>query len=201
MSKVFVTADTHFGQVRTLELSRRPFSNVTIMDVTMITNWNNTVGPDDVVVHLGDFGLTNRWYLVDGQTLLQDLNGRAIYFVPGNYDTPEVLDVLRQDPRVVITEPNTTLNFVLMHADMLPHGITTQAIKLVHEPERADDPMAFYLYGHVHQLSLVKRNGLNVGMDCHGFKPIDLDIVKFYYDAITKHYDNNVFMPYLGGQP
>jgi hypothetical protein len=45
---------------------------------------------------------------------------------------------------------------------------------------------------------MVKRNGLNVGVDCHQFTPIDLSVVKFYYDAITKHYDHNVFMPVLG---
>lgn len=201
MSKVFVTSDTHFGQKRTLELSRRPFKSVQSMDAEMVLNWNIAVGSNDVVVHLGDFGEPKYRDNDEAayQLLTQDLNGRAIYLIPGNYDTPEVLEALKQDPRVVVvTEPDVTLNFVLMHAEVRPHNITTQTIRLVHAPQDAKDPMAFYLYGHIHQLQMVKRNGLNVGVDCHQFKPIDLEVVKFYYDAVMKHYDANVFMSQLG---
>jgi calcineurin-like phosphoesterase family protein len=172
------------------------------MDAEMVVNWNIAVEPRDVVVHLGDFGepkYSNE--IGTDQLLTQDLNGRTIYVIPGNYDTPDVLDTLKQDPRVVVvTESDVTLNFVLMHAEVRPHNITTQTIRLAHAPQDAKDPLAFYLYGHIHQLQMVKRNGLNVGVDCHQFKPIDLEVVKFYYDAIMKHYDNNVFMSYLGGQ-
>lgn len=54
--KFFFTSDTHFGEQRTLELSRRPFQNTAEMDKTIIDNWNKKVGKDDVVYHLGDFG-------------------------------------------------------------------------------------------------------------------------------------------------
>mgnify|MGYP001387686297 CR=1 FL=1 len=51
---VWFTSDTHFGQQRTLELSRRPFKDVAEMDNTMVKNWNNLVSPKDTVYHLGD---------------------------------------------------------------------------------------------------------------------------------------------------
>ena len=49
-------ADTHFGQQRTLELSKRPFINTYEMDLTMISNWNKNVRMQDTVYFLGDFG-------------------------------------------------------------------------------------------------------------------------------------------------
>ncbi|HNA90554.1 MAG TPA: hypothetical protein PK989_14665, partial [Anaerolineales bacterium] len=61
-------------------------------------------------------------------------------------------------------------------------------------------PGEFFLFGHVHQLQMVKRNGLNVGTDCHFFRPIDLQVVLFYRNAIYLHYDDNVFMERLGGK-
>ena len=124
-SKIWFTADTHFGQKRTLELSRRPFKSVADMDMTLFVNWENTVGHNDVVVHLGDFG--DPWYVEEGErtSLITLLPGRAIYFLPGNYDTPEVLAVLKQDPRVVITTPpNNSLSLILAHAGLKPHPHT-----------------------------------------------------------------------------
>ena len=53
---IFFTSDTHFGQQRALELSRRPFTCVEEMDRTIMANWNTIVGKDDIVIHLGDFG-------------------------------------------------------------------------------------------------------------------------------------------------
>ena len=40
----------------------------------------------------------------------------------------------------------------------------------------------------------VKENGLNVGVDCHKFSPIDVETVLFYRNAICNHYDENVFL-------
>ena len=44
---------------------------------------------------------------------------------------------------------------------------------------------------------MVKKNGLNVGVDCHNFRPINTDTVMFYRNAIEAHYDENVFMEQL----
>jgi hypothetical protein len=41
---------------------------------------------------------------------------------------------------------------------------------------------------------MVKRNGLNVGVDCHNFYPVSVETIVFYTVAIKKHYDENVFM-------
>jgi hypothetical protein len=40
---------------------------------------------------------------------------------------------------------------------------------------------------------MIKPYGLNVGTDCHNFKPINEETILFYKNAIEKHYDDNVF--------
>ena len=48
MSKIWFTADTHFGHQRTLELSKRPYSNVEEMNWDMVKKWNSVVGDQSV---------------------------------------------------------------------------------------------------------------------------------------------------------
>lgn len=178
--KIFFTADTHFDQVRTLELSRRPMATVAEMTWEIIARWNRVVGHNDVVYHLGDFGAPK---------YISHLQGRKIYILPGNYDTDAVIDNLKRDPRVVIIFSS--------HVVKLDCG----NVGLVHAPEEATAPELFYLFGHIHQLQIVKKNGLNVGSDCHHFTPIDAAGVAFYKTAIEKHYDHNVFLEQLGRKP
>jgi calcineurin-like phosphoesterase family protein len=177
MARIFFTADTHFGQQRTLELSRRPFADVDEMDNAIICNWNRLVQPDDTIYHLGDFG--------DRPEVIEQLQG-IIHFLPGNYDTPEILDDLSHHCHMI--EPNTIIT------------CDGHYLQLIHEPEEAValSPDHFFLFGHIHKLQMVKRNGLNVGTDCHLFTPIALDDVLFYKEAILKHYDENVFIERLG---
>lgn len=101
--KIWFTSDTHFGHARTLELSKRPFDNVLQMDWTMVANWNELVGDEDRVFHLGDFG---------DPRYLPYLKGKHIYFLPGNYDKPEIIDELKKDRRVSIIPSNKGLEIL-----------------------------------------------------------------------------------------
>ena len=78
---VFFTADTHFGDHRTINIQRRPFASVMEMDALLIANWNAVVGPDDVIWHLGD--VCRR--LADLPALLPTLNGTK-HLLRGNND-------------------------------------------------------------------------------------------------------------------
>jgi calcineurin-like phosphoesterase family protein len=82
---VWFTADTHFGHAGALALYRRPFASVAAMDAAMAERWNQTVGPDDEVWHLGDFAL--RTSASAAGALLRSLNGRK-HLVTGNNDPP-----------------------------------------------------------------------------------------------------------------
>lgn len=49
----YVTSDTHFSHARISDLAARPFASAAEMDAELVRRWNRTVGPDDVVLHLG----------------------------------------------------------------------------------------------------------------------------------------------------
>ena len=184
----FFTSDTHFSAERTLALSYRPFRDVEDMDLNLISNWNKKVTMNDVVYHLGDFG---------NQKLVHQLNFKKMYFVLGNYERRD-FDVreLESDERVVILKDENEAYF--------QDPETKEYFNLIHEPVfETDDysnslidelvPDDFYLYGHIHRLQMVKRNGINVGVDANRFEPMSLQEIKFLKNGIDNHFDENVF--------
>lgn len=84
-----------------------------------------------------------------------------------------------------------------VQASILRHSIL-DGIYMAHVPSEVEkvsknDDFEFGLFGHIHKLQMVRRYGLNVGIDCHNFKPISYDEVLFYKNAILNHYDNETF--------
>ena len=189
MSKVWFTSDTHFGSERTLTLSKRPFVSVEEMDREMIKNWNETVDNDDIVYHLGDFGDYEK---------IKELNGNVVLLF-GNYEHRDNIseeEFLNMGFQKVITTDKNKVIFYNIKNDTY----NKERLELImsHEPSniRNNDrhSESFCVFGHIHKLQMVKRFGLNVGVDCHNFKPIDLDTILFYKNAIQNFYDEEVFI-------
>lgn len=78
---IWFTSDSHFGDHGVLNLWKRPFASTAEMDSALIAAWNEKVGPQDEVWHLGDFARR----AADVPGLLARLNGRK-HLVRGNND-------------------------------------------------------------------------------------------------------------------
>lgn len=78
----FIIADTHFAHANILKYEDRPFTSVDKMNEGMISRWNDKVGPDDVVYHLGDFSWGGAAVI---RSFIERLNGRIV-LVRGNHD-------------------------------------------------------------------------------------------------------------------
>ena len=188
---IFFTSDTHFSQERTLKLSARPFKDVKSMDLQLISNWNKKITMNDIVYHLGDFGNTE---------IVKLLNFKKMYFIPGNYEDIDGYGQLNFDKRVVILNKDENGNNPGFYDKQ-----NGEYYNLVHEPffdikeeryHHSNDLMdeEFYLYGHIHRLQLVKRNGINVGCDGLYFAPISLEELRFIRTGIEDYFDENVFI-------
>lgn len=175
---VFFTSDTHFGAFRTLELSRRPFGSVEEMDRCMLDNINAVVSEGDILYHIGDFGDYEK---------VKEINCDVI-LVMGNYEHKDCETKFNGDI-------NAFKKYLL---DLGFHNIATNYswfndMKLVHKPSQ-HSKHCFTLFGHIHRAVQVKRFGLNVGVDCNFFKPLDLETVMFFRNAIENHYDEEVWI-------
>lgn len=154
---VFFTADTHFGDHRTINISRRPFANTAEVDAAMVERWNAVVGPDDVVWHLGD--VARRPTAV--AALLARLNGSK-HLLRGNND-PDA--TLAADGWASVGD----------YAEIELEG---RQLVLCHYPFRSWNGQhrgALNLHGHSHGRLKPMPRQFDVGVDGHDFAPILLD--------------------------
>jgi calcineurin-like phosphoesterase family protein len=154
----FFTSDTHFGHAGALWLYKRPFTSVPEMDAAMIARWNETVGPEDEVWHLGDFAI-KRTAAVTAEILAQ-LKGRK-HLVTGNNDPPGTTD----QPAWQSVQP---------YAEMTVDGTR---LVLCHYAFRTWNGMgkgALNLHGHSHGRLKPQPRQADVGVDAWDFRPATL---------------------------
>ncbi|MEB2846680.1 hydrolase [Rhizobiales bacterium RZME27] len=151
----FFTGDTHFGDPRVLRIDRRPFATIAEHDAALVGNWNEVVGQDDEVWHLGDFMSARAG---DGGALLSQLNGRK-HLIIGNND-PET------------TTRSKGWASVQHYAEIHDEG---RHLILCHYAFRTWNQMgkgSINLHGHSHgRLKPVPRQ-FDVGVDARGLKPM-----------------------------
>ncbi|SEN10315.1 Calcineurin-like phosphoesterase superfamily protein [Sphingomonas gellani] len=153
---VFFTADTHFGDHRTLNIHRRPFKSVADMDAALIANWNAVVGHDDEVWHLGDVARR----AADVPTLLSRLNGRK-HLLRGNNDPDETL-----------AAPGWA-----SVGDYAEIAVDERRLVLCHYAFRAWNGQhrgALNLHGHSHGRLKPMPRQFDVGVDPRAFAPVTL---------------------------
>jgi calcineurin-like phosphoesterase family protein len=79
----FLIANCQFGRASVIKGNGRPFGNVIDMNEEMIENWNKSVGPEDTVIHLGNFA----WDPTTALEVLEKLHGKNIWLVPAEHDS------------------------------------------------------------------------------------------------------------------
>lgn len=153
---VFFTADTHFGDHRTINIWRRPFGSVADMDALLVERWNAAVAPGDTVWHLGDVARRP----AEVPALLVRLNGTK-HLLRGNND------------------PDATLAAAgwASVGDYAEIELDGRRLVLCHYPFRSWNGQhrgALNLHGHSHgRLKPVARQ-FDVGVDVHDFAPVTL---------------------------
>lgn len=153
--QTFFTADTHFGDHRTINLHKRPFTSVSEMDEVMIRRWNEVVAPGDTVWHLGDVARSERQLM-----LLERLHGTK-HLVRGNNDP------------AAITHAEVWASV----ADYQELDMDGHRIILCHYPFRSWNGQhrgAINLHGHSHGRLKPLPRQFDVGVDVHGFGPVPL---------------------------
>ena len=179
-SGVFFTSDTHFGHSKIIDYCKRPFSSIEEHDKTLIQNWNNVVGQDDTVFHLGDFAYGNSQFI---SNIIKQLNGNII-LIKGNHDlrnmNPTLYNIFSDavyQARILIDKQTVYLN----HFPFLcfEHG----------DINLYKDNYSIQLFGHVHsgsltssedasRLNILLPTQYDVGVDNNNFTPISWIDVK-----------------------
>lgn len=187
--KIFFTSDLHFEHRNILNFCHRPYDNINHMNEELIKNWNNTVSDNDIVFILGDI------YWFEGRheckKLLEQLNGKTIYIVPGNHDKVKTFELLSE--RFIILDSCVTLWVTINNK--------IKELFLCHFPLATWPHVgngAIHLFGHIHSgplcenridipgKDLILKTGkcYDVGVDNNNFTPIEFQEIynKLNYD-------------------
>ena len=158
------TADTHFGHENVIRFCNRPFANTADMDVTMLKNLADRVGPDDDLWVLGDFAFGRK--AKDASFLseiFEQLPGARKHLITGNHEFQPTLE-LGWDTVTPFMElrdgPQNQLN-TLCHYPMITWNHARRG--------------ALQFFGHVHDNWKGSFNSVNVGVDVWDFMPVGYD--------------------------
>lgn len=168
---IWFTADHHFGHENIIEYTGRPFENSDLMDTGMIKRWNEKVGKDDWVIHLGDFVFRHKRL----DMIQPFLNGNII-LIKGNHDKRAVLEQM------------TWTEYMFMRLGTKYCLLNHRPIYELHQEDQYKDSdsnrsrellkgVDYIICGHVHEKWLWNGKNFNVGVDQHNFYPISLDEV------------------------
>jgi calcineurin-like phosphoesterase family protein len=180
--KTFITSDLHFGHANIMKFcpeTRARFHNdVAYMNETMVKEWNELVGENDLTYILGDVAFCNA---KQGTDYMRRLNGRKI-LIEGNHD------------RKILNDPSFRSCFVEVHKY---HHITVDRtfVTMFHYPIAEWDQMhrgSVHFHGHLHgnKSGLEDYRALDVGMDSTGAIVIEMEdaIKRALKGAIKNHH-------------
>ncbi|MGP0059466.1 MAG: metallophosphoesterase family protein [Beijerinckiaceae bacterium] len=156
--RLFFTSDTHFGDARRIRIDKRPFASIAEHDAGLIARWNETVGPNDEVWHLGDVAPNHDSAAV--KQLLTALNGRK-HLIIGNNDPPVTIEC--------------RLWASTQHYAELTIG--EHRLVLCHYPFRTWNKMGkgvIDLHGHSHGKLKELPHQYDVGVDVFDYRPVTL---------------------------
>lgn len=180
---IYFTSDTHFGHGNVIRYAHRPFSSTEEMDETMIRNWNERIGPEDDVYHLGDFALCDTRRI---GSIIDRLMGRK-HLIFGNHDR-----TIRKDPGLQRRFVWCKDMYELSVPDADAHR-DRQKIVLCHYAMRvwnASHYGSFQIHGHSH--GTLSQDPyllqIDVGVDAvasrcgeeHAYAPVSYDVIKKY---------------------
>ncbi|MDP2924776.1 MAG: metallophosphoesterase [Nanoarchaeota archaeon] len=152
-SKIFLTSDLHLDHTNIIKYCNRPFKNVQTMNRVLISNWNKTVGKNDIVYFLGDFCFCRKNRSRVGK-LINALNGKKI-FIKGNHDK----------------YIKGRHHFILKYKG--------ESFYLVHRPyEIPNDWKSWAIFGHTHNKGIFvdrENKRINVSTEQTRYKPISID--------------------------
>lgn len=180
MSKIWFSADSHFGHRNIINYCHRPYRNIEEMDRDLIENWNMVVEESDEVYYLGDFALDfkrvrqvapllkGKIHLVAGNHDLCHSSNQGSGSYHRHYMAAGFVDICESTSLEIAGE-----EVLLCHLPYFDPLDPDQRL-----PEyKPDDRGNWLLHGHVHARWKTSSRQINVGVDVWDFFPVSLEAI------------------------
>ena len=193
--KLFFTSDLHWGHSKILEYEPNRLvlgDDVKQHDTALIKRINERVSSDDILIILGDVGLTDEGYL---KSCRERINAKQVIIVRGNHDRKSDLQYMKMGFTFICYE--LVLKIAKEYVRLRHHPYQKPWWKTIFpwqykERDRRKRPVdrgGFLLHGHSHsrQATRVIGRRINVGIDMNNYYPLSMkDIEKTIYQIKEK---------------
>ena len=165
MKNIFLIADTHFGDQKLCDMQffngekYRPWDKSYDMDEALISKWNEIVGKNDIVYHLGDVAVQK-----EKLKLLGKCNGEKI-LIRGNKDNFGLINYVPYFSD--IKGIHVIDKFILSHVPLFHACIKDGRVNV---------------HGHLHRQEIKNNKYLNVSVEKINYKPVSIDEIKMKLD-------------------
>lgn len=166
--KLYLTADEHYYHANIIKYQSRPFNNVDEMNNTIIANHNAVVGPNDHIIHIGDFSFGHK---EDFIRILRRLNGFH-YVIDGSHDKSLA------EYAVMENKPTDIQDKLVILPKLFEFSYAGEKITLCHYALSrwwASNHGSLHFFGHSHGNYDHPGRAIDVGVDVQGFTPILID--------------------------
>lgn len=179
---VFFISDYHLFHKNVLKFDNRPFIDTDEMHVEIEKRWNEVVGPNDIVIYLGDLSFARREEKDHVKGILYSLNG-TIHYVLGNHDDA---DEIRQIGRFETVSDYLEVKITQYATTGVGSQMLTRVETLfccMHYPIYSWNQKhrgSIHVHGHCHgnmhhgeESSFYEgRRAIDVGCNIHDYRPI-----------------------------
>jgi len=182
--RLFFTSDTHYGQSNIVlnhttwndTSGCRKFINVDYMNTHMVNMINETVGENDILVHLGDWSFGGFEKIAEFRNRIHCKN---IHLFLGNHDKHIKLN--HENIQSIFSSVNTIEYLTIVKHDESINKHEKLRFILSHYPIASWEDMnkgVMHLYGHIHTSSrhiVGPGKMMDVGVDGSKFRPWSLE--------------------------
>lgn len=178
---IFLISDCHFNHNRILEYENitRPFSNIELMNQTLIDNWNQTISNEDIVYILGDFFMGEVQKI---EPILNSLNYKKATLVRGNHDTDKRIVIYESLGIEVYDFKQIEYKGILFCMSHYPMWNEEMSKSITKNGKRS----MIWCYGHVHSAAPIgyENGSYHVGVDTNNLAPVNIEDI--YQARINK---------------
>lgn len=178
--RLWITADTHFGQAEAPQMFGRPFGDADAMDEALLDGINRSVDRRDRLLHLGDFCGPHpegrRAQRAHARRMRRRIRCERITLIRGNHDP--------RDPR--FEDLFDAVHDLMSWRD----GEERLRVNACHWPMRlwrGQFKGAVLLHGHAHGGLVMQGRAVDVGVDAWQWRPIPLQPLLGWLARIDCH--------------
>lgn len=176
-STIFVWSDIHFGHQNIIKYCNRPFRDKDHMTQQMLTNYQNIIGDNDIVIFGGDIGFMKEPAI---NSLLDQMPGYKIQIL-GNHD-------LHRDGSLYnlnFDERHLCFPLYIPDITMVSGSVKSFTLLFTHYPLDTIPDDCINVHGHIHDRLVGDRLHLNMCVEHTKYQPKSLAL--HFGEHILKH--------------